>query len=482
MSSKALPVMVLLAAFVALPGQAANFDVVATNSLVFSPANLTIQVGDTVTWTNGGGFHNVEANDGSFRCANGCDGDGGDGAPASNSWSFTLTFDTAGVFDYFCAVHVGVGMTGRITVEAAPVEPGALRFTSGSYQTGEGSGSATITVSRTGGNDGAVSVDFATSNGSATAGQDYTATSGTLNWSDGDDDQKTFSVTILDDSADESQEVLNLSLSNPGGDATLGSPNTATLRISDNDDAPPPPPPGNPGVLSLTQAEISVAETVGSVEVMVSRTAGDDGAVSVSYSTADGSATADADYTPASGTLDWGDGDDAAKSFLVSILDEAIPEGDENLQVSLSDPSGGATLGNLSSSTLTIEGNDQDFGPCEADAQTLCLGENDRFKVQVSFRTQNDVQGSGQAVDFGRRDSGLFYFFNENNIEMLVKILNACSAPAFETYWVFFAATTNVEFNLTVIDTVADQVRQYVNPLGMAALPVQDTDAFATCP
>ena len=76
----------------------------------------------------------------------------------------------------------------------------------------------------------------------------------------------------------------------------------------------------------------------------------------------------------------------------------------------------------------------------------------------------------------------MFWFFNENNIEMLIKIQNACVDP-FNRYWVFFAATTNVEFEVVVEDTAHPGVeRRYTNPQGMAALPVQDTGAFATCP
>jgi plastocyanin len=96
--------------------------VVQVSSNVFTPAQLTINSGDTVEWRNNGGRHNVEADDGSFRCANGCDGDGqgGNGNASTAAWVVQVTFDNAGSNPYFCEVHVGVGMTGTITVEAAP--------------------------------------------------------------------------------------------------------------------------------------------------------------------------------------------------------------------------------------------------------------------------------------------------------------------------------------------------------------------------
>jgi hypothetical protein len=114
-----------------------------------------------------------------------------------------------------------------------------------------------------------------------------------------------------------------------------------------------------------------------------------------------------------------------------------------------------------------------------ADDFTLCL-HGDRFQVTVDFRPPGGQTQPAHAIPFTDR-AGMFWFFNEANIEMLLKVQNACVDP-FNRYWVFYAATTNVEFTVTVTDTEADQVRFYPNPQGMAALPVQDTQAFATCP
>lgn len=117
--------------------------------------------------------------------------------------------------------------------------PGTLQFSATSYSVAEDAGSATIAVTRSGGSSGAVGVSYATSNGSATAGSDYTAASGTLSWANGDSANRTFSVTIANDSTVESSETVNLSLSNPTGGATLGSLATATLTLTDDDVAPP---------------------------------------------------------------------------------------------------------------------------------------------------------------------------------------------------------------------------------------------------
>ena len=118
---------------------------------------------------------------------------------------------------------------------------------------------------------------------------------------------------------------------------------------------------------------------------------------------------------------------------------------------------------------------------CVPSATTLCLN-NGRFEVKTRWRTAND-SGDATAVplDFAP-DSGLFYFFSPTNIEMLVKVLNACVPALGNKYWVFFAATTNVELTVTVTDTQTGRFKVYTNPLGKAAAPVQDTSAFDTCP
>ncbi|HAT11913.1 MAG TPA: hypothetical protein DCS97_15295, partial [Planctomycetes bacterium] len=105
------------------------------------------------------------------------------------------------------------------------VAVGSLSFSSATYTQAEGnsgSATATITVTRTGGSSGAVGVSYATSNGMATSGSDYTAASGTLSWADGETASKTFTVAVLGDTAVEGDETVNLALSSATGGATLG--------------------------------------------------------------------------------------------------------------------------------------------------------------------------------------------------------------------------------------------------------------------
>lgn len=115
-------------------------------------------------------------------------------------------------------------------------------------------------------------------------------------------------------------------------------------------------------------------------------------------------------------------------------------------------------------------------GTCSPDASTLCLADG-RFKVQANWKTPQS-SGAGNAENQGT-DSGRFWFFNEDNTELTVKVLNACEG--FDRFWVFASGLTNVEVLITVTDTQTGKVRRYFNPQGKAFAPVQDTNAFATC-
>lgn len=115
---------------------------------------------------------------------------------------------------------------------------------------------------------------------------------------------------------------------------------------------------------------------------------------------------------------------------------------------------------------------------CQGDADTLCL-QGGRFSAEVRWKTAAGATGTGTAVTLGD-DSGYFWFFNPDNPEMTVKLLDGCTA--FDRYWVFASGLTNVEVTLTVADTATGKVRQYFNPLGKKLEPIQDTAAFATCP
>ncbi|HKF42441.1 MAG TPA: hypothetical protein VKG01_05025 [Thermoanaerobaculia bacterium] len=115
---------------------------------------------------------------------------------------------------------------------------------------------------------------------------------------------------------------------------------------------------------------------------------------------------------------------------------------------------------------------------CTPDATTLCLN-NGRFKVQVQWTTPQSQSGAGQAVPL-TSDTGYFWFFSPNNVEMVLKVVNGCAFSS--TYWVFAGGLTNVNVVTTVTDTQTGTVKTYTNPQGTAFQPLQDTSAFPSCP
>lgn len=117
--------------------------------------------------------------------------------------------------------------------------------------------------------------------------------------------------------------------------------------------------------------------------------------------------------------------------------------------------------------------------PCVVDDTTLCLNQG-RFRVRATWRNFENQTGAGRRVPQGSNDSGMLWFFQQDNWEMLVKVIDACTLDGH--FWVFAAATTNVEYTLEVFDSETGALKRYTNPLGKASPAITDTLAFATCP
>jgi hypothetical protein len=118
-------------------------------------------------------------------------------------------------------------------------------------------------------------------------------------------------------------------------------------------------------------------------------------------------------------------------------------------------------------------------GDCVEDAETRCLQEG-RFEVKAAYLTAQGDQGPAKVVPGGTDDSLNMWFFNQNNWELLVKVLDGCANN--NHYWVFIGGTTNAGVSLRVRDTVNDVSKVFENPIGVNYLTVTDTAAFSTCP
>ena len=235
-----------------------------------------------------------------------------------------------------------------ITGDASP-PVGSLDFAAASYTVAQNAGSVTVSVNRTGGSSGAVSVAYATTSGTAVSGTDFTATQGTLQWASGDVTAKSFKIAISNTTPFSGNKTLTVALSTPGGGAKISNPGSASVTISGDAVAPV-------GTVHLSSSGYTVEQGAGTVTITVDRAGGSSGAVSVGYATANGSAVAGTDYTAVSGTLSWANGDAASKTFQVAVSNAKPFSGNKSFNVTLSGPSGGATLSAPTSTGVSISG------------------------------------------------------------------------------------------------------------------------------
>ena len=451
---------------------------------------------------------------------------------------------------------------------------GLLQFSSSTYNVGESGGTATITVNRINGTNGAVSVQYATSDGTATAGADYTTKSGILNWADGDSTSKTFTIPILDDTLDEANETVNIALSNPSSGAGLAAPTSATLTITDNDPTPSlsindvSQAEGNAGTTSFTftvtlsaasgqtvtvnyatangtaqagsdylsagglltfapgqttrpitvqvngdpqfesnetfvvnlsgatnasisktqgtgtivnddnmppptlqfsQASTSVQEALTSLSVTVTRTGDTSGTTTVDYKTVDGTATQKGDFEYAAGTLTFAPGD-TSKSVLILINEDMYAEGNENLSIALSNPSG-ATLGAQSTTTVTITDDSPESitNPID-DAQSFVYMQYHDFlnrepdAAGLNFWTNEITScGSDQACIAGKRNNVSAAFFLSIEFQQTGFLVERLYK---ESYGNMPGAPVPLTFNEFVVDSRAISQNVVVNQQG----------------
>ena len=183
-----------------------------------------------------------------------------------------------------------------------------------------------------------VTVDWATADGTATQGADYAETTGTLTF-DALETEQTITVSLLDDALDETDETFTVTLTN-AANATLDDAE-ATGTITDNDDTP-----------ALTIADAQAAEGDREITFAVTLGAVSGLAVTVDWTTADGTATADADYTAAEGSLTFAPGQTEA-TIAVVVFNDALDEGAETFSVALSNPANATIADDTATGTIT---------------------------------------------------------------------------------------------------------------------------------
>jgi len=295
---------------------------------------------------------------------------------------------------------------------------------------------ALITVIRTNANTGLVTVNYTTEDGTAIAPIDYLAASGILVFTNGQL-SNSFTVPIVDNNLVDGDRSFNVRIFNPTAPAQLLTPTDGTVNIIDNDSG-----------FRFSSGTYEVAENGVAALITVQRLGYTNSACSVAFSTQNGTAKAGTDYIATNGVLTFAKGE-VTKRFTVNVLDNTIIDGDRTILLTLSNPTGFATLVNPTAATLTVHDND---GSLIIPAGSTLLSE--------SFIPPDGVIQPGETVSL------LFAFRNSagsNTVNMMATLLptNGVSAPsAPQTYGVLVAQgpSASREFSFTANGTNGQRI------------------------
>ena len=317
---------------------------------------------------------------------------------------------------------------------------GTVQFEPASYTAIEDVGSLPITVKRNGGI-GTLTVQFSTLDGTAKAGEDYVATSGTLTFLEGET-TKTINVAILNNAALEVDESFMVALKNPDQPDVVGNPGVAVITLQDNSTTP---------ALSINHANIiegnsaTLTVTLGPV---TGRT------VTVNYSTADVSTTSGKDYQPVSGTLTFNPGV-TTQTIVVQSLEDTIDEFIETLEVDLSNPvnanlvNDGVGAVNIIDNEANVTVSISDVSVIEGNSGTSSAvftvrasAPHEKF-IQVNYSTANGTATSPS--DYVAKTGNVFFLPGEIEKTVVITVNGDTETEPNENFLV----------NLTFADTAA---------------------------
>ena len=312
--------------------------------------------------------------------------------------------------------------------------PGKLSFDPSEYSIGEEEGEALITITRTGGSANEISARVITVDGSATAGEDYTAVDTLVVFEDGDVEPKTVRVPIIDDSLVEDQESVRIRMTEVVGAEV--DEDQADLYIHDNDEAPVP------GTLQFAIGALEVGENAGMVGIEVTRSGGSNGAVSALVRTRNGTALSGADYLPLETRVNFADGDAATKTVFVSVTDDALDEDDEHFELTLSGATGGASIGELDLARVGIVDNDDPPSLSFVQASSTASEADGIVKVIARLSAPSgrtiyalyDLSGTAElGADYGLASDRVFFTPGATESEIEIALVNDTRVEADES-------------------------------------------------
>jgi hypothetical protein len=302
-------------------------------------------------------------------------GDGTSATMPAGVFTSAHTYATAGSYTVTTSITNSMGTQASLLSQSPlTVANGYLQFNTYSATATEGSNAA-LTVQRTNGN-GPASVHYATSDGSALAGQQYVATSGTLTFADGEI-QKTITIPTIDDHVFHLFGLsFGVTLSAPTGGFVLSLNSTASVTITDIDPRP---------LLSFEAQTYTVLENAGTAAVRVIRSGDLNPVVSVAYSYGNSTAT-----VASGGVLTFFSGE-TSKTIVIPIIDDNSWEGDRQINASLNSATNGAGFINPGA-TITVKDNEpepvlsfQDIAVIEGNSGTSTVTLTATLSVKVGF-------------------------------------------------------------------------------------------------
>jgi len=307
--------------------------------------------------------------------------------------------------------EIGTPSTATVNIlDAKPAPVGTIKIDSVvPNPVAEGNNNfVTVQVSRNDGNSKALSVAYVTANGSALAGVNYVATTGTLNWADGETGAKTFKVPMLQDGVYSPNLNFTVNISAGNADTVISGPTSAIVNVLNTTQT---------SNVAFDPFSYQVKESDGIVNLVVTRNAlplGQGGtglipAISVNYATVDGTAKAGIDYTATNGTLTWGQGDTSTKTIQVGIIDNADISLDRTFSVQLSGAASPNYSITQSTASVVIRNNDIDEKGPVVSAVQLAGGSVSSFsQIVLTFDEPLDAASASLASNYSVQytDSG----------------------------------------------------------------------------
>ncbi len=377
----------------------------------------------------------------------------------------------------------GYGSVTAPSVRALIVEKDTPALSSASSSAMESAGTVVFLVEISMASNEEVTVDFATLDGSASSGPDgdFVPSSGRLRFAPMSTAPRRVEVAVRDDAQDEGRgESFMLTLSNAVNAALAGGGQalSVTGTILDDDEPPPPaPPPSSPSPGPPSAPPSGPPSAPGPspspsppVESLAAGFSIDPRCADDVCSAVTGEVVRFTDTS--SGAVrgrEWSFGD-GGSSRGGSVAHAWSSPGFHEVTLTVSD---GAAESRMSRRFLVEAA--APAGSCAADETTRCLLDS-RYAVTVEWRREAGEAAPAPVAPEGTNDSALFAFFDLDNWEVLVKVLDGCSTNGH--MWVYGASTTDLGYAIRVTDTVTGAVREYRNEPGRPAPAIVDAKAF----